>query len=417
MLAIQPRQRRLRLTTVGDLVTGMVRQRQKHARVRGADKINFAGLLRGARRRTRGSSRACRSAATGRLGPAALLEQTWSTSEREPLEHADLIDSRLARLGYRATHALGRVERKVTGERAQPAEQPLLWLGEQLITPVDGAAQRLLADGAVVGATRQQLQPLADARKQRRWRQDTHACRGQFDGQGQAVQAHADLGDGGKVELRGVKAVVRRPRPLEEQRHCLVLDQRLRRGQQRQVGERERVDGEDVLAVHTQRRAAGDQQLQAGRDLQQGSDFRGGGYHVLEVVEHERQLRIAQEGHQRGRQLLVGALFEAERCGATAGTHQRRIRSRSRARPATLRRESGPASWRRRAAPVGSYRCRSARSVSACRRRAGAAGREGCCLRLAAHQRRERRGQIVVALAEANRRHCRLHTPRAYRTG
>jgi len=34
---------------------------------------------------------------------------------------------------------------------------------------------------------------------------------------------------------------------------------------------------------------------------------------VLEVVEHQQQLPIAQEGHQRGRKLLIGALFEAER--------------------------------------------------------------------------------------------------------
>ena len=42
-------------------------------------------------------------------------------------------------------HVLRRVERPTTGKHGQPAQHDLLLFGEQVMTPVDGGAQRLMA--------------------------------------------------------------------------------------------------------------------------------------------------------------------------------------------------------------------------------------------------------------------------------
>ena len=61
-------------------------------------------------------------------------------------------------------HRLGRLERPAAGEHAEAREQPLLLRVEQVVAPVDRAAQRPLALRQVARARRQQRQPVAEAR-------------------------------------------------------------------------------------------------------------------------------------------------------------------------------------------------------------------------------------------------------------
>ena len=85
------------------------------------------------------------------------------------------------------------------GEQRQAAEQ-LLFVGrKQLVTPGDGITHRLQPGREIASASRQQRQALLQPAEERHRRQHLDACGGQFDGQGQAVQATTDGGDGAHI--------------------------------------------------------------------------------------------------------------------------------------------------------------------------------------------------------------------------
>jgi len=70
---------------------------------------------------------------------------------------------------------LRRLESKATREDAQPAEQALLLLGEELEAPVERCAQGLLALRPVARAAAKELQPLAESREECLGRKELHA--------------------------------------------------------------------------------------------------------------------------------------------------------------------------------------------------------------------------------------------------
>ena len=81
------------------------------------------------------------------------------------------------------------------GERREACEALLLSFAEQVVAPVDGRAQRLLACGRVAGAGAERIERVVQAFGDLARRQQSAARRRQLDGQRQAVEAPAYLRD------------------------------------------------------------------------------------------------------------------------------------------------------------------------------------------------------------------------------
>ena len=164
---------------------------------------------------------------------------------------------------------------------------------EQVVAPVDGSAQRLLARRQVPGAARQEREALLEARAHGDRRQQLDARRREFDRQWQAVETAADLGDrrrvlGGHLEVRldGGGA-------LEKQRDRFGLRGQVGKRRPGSIRQVERGHGVLVLAVDVQRRAARHEHLQLRRGRDEARDEGGARDQVLEAVEHQ------EHGHAR----------------------------------------------------------------------------------------------------------------------
>ena len=176
----------------------------------------------------------------------------------------------------------------------------MLPLAQQVVAPGDRGPQRVLALVGVLRAAGQQRQPLVEPAQQRLGRERPHPRRRELDRERQAVEPGADLRDGLGVLLGDPEVGRRRLGPLGEERD------RVRRPE---LG-----DAVGLLAVEAERRAAGGQQLQAGRLGQAGSTSgRRRRQHLLEVVEHEQELLVAQVLDQRLERALARLLAQAER--------------------------------------------------------------------------------------------------------
>jgi hypothetical protein len=204
-------------------------------------------------------------------------------------------------------HFVGRFQGAAADEDGQASEQRLLGGGEQVVAPGDRLLERPLARRRVPRPGREQVEgreavrPLgrravpADQPGQRGpRRQDLASGSRQLDREGQAVQPDAELGHCSGI-LAGEREVgLDRPGTLDEQRHGRHLGQR--GGIPEVLGPRqfERGERELVLAVDAQRLAAGDQHLQPGAAGEQVADQRRRRDHVLEIVEEQKHLPLAE---------------------------------------------------------------------------------------------------------------------------
>ena len=84
---------------------------------------------------------------------------------------------------------------KPPAKTRQAAEEHALLAGEQVVAPLDRGAQRLLARARRAAAGGEDVEAVAQPRRDLLQRQRGHARRGQLDGQRHAVQAPADLLD------------------------------------------------------------------------------------------------------------------------------------------------------------------------------------------------------------------------------
>ena len=74
-----------------------------------------------------------------------------------------------------------------------------LALVEQVVTPVDERAQRLLARQCVPASAGEQTEALVELIAQLPWRENPHPRRGELDCERDAVEAPADFGNKGRV--------------------------------------------------------------------------------------------------------------------------------------------------------------------------------------------------------------------------
>jgi hypothetical protein len=70
------------------------------------------------------------------------IQEALVTQQIDPVQHRALRCP--CRRALLVVHRLRRLQREIAGEDGEPAEEPSLVLGEQVDTPVDGRAQRLL---------------------------------------------------------------------------------------------------------------------------------------------------------------------------------------------------------------------------------------------------------------------------------
>ncbi len=191
-----------------------------------------------------------------------------------------LVDEGAERLqGGRPADGLGGGEVAAAREDRQPPQHLAFVLVEQLPGPVDDGPQRLLAgqDGAAAGGEQAEavVEPVGDLPRG----EHAQAGGGEFDGEGQTVEAPADLG----APLRVVLDLEPRPRggsPVGEQ------PQRDRLGQW--------VHGAQQLPGYAEGFAAGGHDRQPRAALQQLLDEAGGGLDdVLAVVEDQQHPALA----------------------------------------------------------------------------------------------------------------------------
>ncbi len=132
---------------------------------------------------------------------------------------------------------------------------------EQIIAPIEGAAQRLLPGGQIARTAGQQVQAGTQARQHGRRGQQLDTRSRQFDGQRQTIQAMTNLRHRRRVLIGQVKTRAGSPRPLDEQPDRFVVAEVLRR---RSLGTIRQLQGRDrvlVLGSQVQRRPAGRQYL------------------------------------------------------------------------------------------------------------------------------------------------------------
>ena len=138
-----------------------------------------------------------------------------------------LRDQGVERVQSAAGDRLGRLDGRAAGEHREAREAPLLVIAEQLVAPVDGGAQRLLARGCVARAGARRAERGVQAFGDLGRRQQPAAGGGQLDRQRQPVDAPADLRDRGGVAVAELEVGIVRSRALDEQRDRVDGRQRL----------------------------------------------------------------------------------------------------------------------------------------------------------------------------------------------
>ena len=213
----------------------------------------------------------------------------------ERLEAGDEIDAEIAvGIGDRGCH----VGRPAAGEDRKPGEEPAFLDGQQLVAPVEGAAQRALAFGRVAWPG-PQVEAAAEPVEDRGGAEQADPGRRELDRQGEAIQASADLRDGsqrltGRGEVRPLRS-----RAVDEQRDGPLAVQR-----------RDRVP---AFAGDPQQLAAGHQRPQAGsRPDQSRHDLGGRGEQLLEVVQDEEDGPLPEVGAQGLARRPVGRFADVE---------------------------------------------------------------------------------------------------------
>ena len=104
-------------------------------------------------------------------------------------------------------------------EDGDASKEGLFRWREEVVAPGDGVAQGTLASGQIAGAVGQHRQALFEAGEHRPWGEEAHPGGGELDGEGQSVEAAADLGD--SVDIVGGRGEPGpdSPGPLQKEGH------------------------------------------------------------------------------------------------------------------------------------------------------------------------------------------------------
>jgi hypothetical protein len=184
------------------------------------------------------------------------------------------------------------------------------------VAPGDRVAHRPQSRGQVARPADEQRQPPRQPTQQRARRQQADPRRRQLDGERQPVETGTDGGHRRRVRLGEAEVRPRRPGALREQADRFVPRQILRRRQAAgalwAVRQRKRRHRKGMLAIQVQNRPARDEQAETGRGGEQVADQRRGRQHLLEVVEDQQQVPIAEVPHHAAGERPVARLAHAE---------------------------------------------------------------------------------------------------------
>ena len=212
--------------------------------------------------------------------------------------------------------AFAPVQSEAPDEDAEAREERLLLSAEEVVAPLDRGAQRPVPLGqAGAGLGLQELEPRAEALEDVSRREQLDPGGGELERQREPVQADAELGDRVGVQLGELEVGPCVARASDEEPYRLRAPEPVDLERARRVGKLERGDGVDPLFGDVERRAAGDEERQAGCTREQLGEHRRRVEHLLEVVEHEQRPPAAQRGDQRLERSAFRPLDQAERAG------------------------------------------------------------------------------------------------------
>ncbi len=151
--------------------------------------------------------------------------------------------------------------------------------------------------------------------QQRLRRKQADACSGQFDGQGQSIQANTDLGDGASIGLPYLEIRLDSLRTLGEKSEHRILRQEVTRWEVLQVRQGQGRDGKFLFAVEPQGGAAGHQQVQVRAGGQQVGKPWCSRQHLFEVVEEQQEGVLTERHLQLFSYVSCSRLVQTKRLG------------------------------------------------------------------------------------------------------
>jgi hypothetical protein len=221
---------------------------------------------------------------------------------------------------------LGRLQVETAREHRESRPQHLLLGRAQFEAPAHCRVQRLMTFRTPAAPRGEHLETILQSLHDLRRGQGSQPDRGELEGQGQSVKAPADLQDRLTVLLDDLELGVRRPGPVHEESHRLVV-QGLAGVQATLLRNGQRRHGEDLLALDVEHLSTGRQHAQA-RSLRQelaDHDCAGVGQ-MLAVVQHHQQLLVVEMVRQVSQRVL-GNLMKVK-CARDRVRQQLRVSQR-----------------------------------------------------------------------------------------
>ena len=172
-----------------------------------------------------------------------------------------------------------------------------------------------MARRGIARALGQQCEPFAESPEESLWTQHSHPRGTKLDRKRKSVEPGTDLRDRRSVLARQLELGLHRLRAREEELHRLVRRKNRRRLGLAKVGHGERRHGIFVLAREVKRRAARDECLQIRCRGEKRANSRAGIEELLEVVEDEEEVLVAQVVLQRLGERLAGPFPHRKRLG------------------------------------------------------------------------------------------------------
>ena len=223
-------------------------------------------------------------------------------------------------------HRLGSCQIEATGKHRQPLQHGALRRAEQVVRPVDQAAQRLLALVAHPAAAGEQLEAVLQAAVDLRHRHRAQPRRGQFERQRDAFQACHQFGHRRGLGLGELEVGPLLLRALDEQAHRGRARERRHAVGSRGHGQRQ--DRVAVLAGHAQRHAARGDDRHPRCGLEDGVDQRRRRLEqVLAVVDHQQHALVFQLLRHRLQQRPARLFAHAQHLRGL-GRHERAVAQR-----------------------------------------------------------------------------------------
>ncbi len=133
---------------------------------------------------------------------------------------------------------------------------------EQVIAPGKHVPECLLPYGGISCSARQHLQSLSQTGQECLWGEEFDACRCQFNGQRQPIQAHTDLGDGTRIGGSHLDVGPGSLCTLQKECHSCILCQGFALGKLGEVGQRQRWDRKLAFTTDVQYGTTGHQDVE-----------------------------------------------------------------------------------------------------------------------------------------------------------